>query len=313
MTLSDRHLALRAAAQWHARLCAMPHCQTTREQLQDWLLADPLHPWAWQRVERLQAGLQGISGGLARYTLSTDASARGRRALLKGMLFGLGAAGLAWGGYQRSPVWLADLRTAIGERRNLLLADGSRLFLNTGSAVDIRYDADQRLILLRAGEILVETAADPRPLSVRSPHGDMRALGTRFGIRLFDDHTRLSVLEHAVAVSNASAGTPLRVDAGMGLDFDTGPLPAPHVTDVSQGAWSQGRLVVDDWRLDRTLAELERYRRGFIRCDESIAGLRVSGVYPLDDIDRTLQVIAQALKLQMHTRTRFWTRFTAAA
>ena len=32
----------------------------------------------------------------------------------------------------------------------------------------------------------------------------------------------------------------------------------------------------------------------------------------LDDIDRTLRVIAQALKLDLHTRTRFWTRFSAA-
>ncbi|HCN44310.1 MAG TPA: iron dicitrate transport regulator FecR, partial [Pseudomonas sp.] len=63
MSLSDRHLALRAAAQWHARIGAMPQCQATREQLQAWLQLDPLHAWAWQRVERLQSGLQGISGG----------------------------------------------------------------------------------------------------------------------------------------------------------------------------------------------------------------------------------------------------------
>lgn len=312
MSLSDRHLALRAAAQWHAQLGAVPHCQATREQLQDWLQSDPLHPWAWQRVERLQSGLQGVSGGLARHTLGSDASASGRRALLKGMLFGLGTAGVAWSGYQRSPVWLADLRTGIGERRDLVLADGSRLFLNTDSAVDIRYDASQRLILLRAGEILVETASDSRPLSVRTPHGEMRALGTRFDVRLLAHHTRLTVLEHAVAVSNASLAGSVRVTAGMGLDFDDGPLPAPRAVDTGQSAWSQGRLVVDDWRLDRTLAELERYRRGFIRCDEAVAGLRVSGVYPLDDIDRTLRVIAQALKLDLHTRTRFWTRFSAA-
>lgn len=313
MSLSDRHLALRAAARWHARLGAVPQCQATREQLQAWLQQDPLHPWAWQRVERLQAGLQDLSGGLARHTLGNDADLSGRRTLLKGMLFGLGTAGLAWGAYQRSPVWLADLRTGIGERRDLRLADGTRLFLNTSSAVDIRYDAGQRLIVLRAGEILVETAADPRPLSVRSVHGDMRALGTRFTVRLFADHTRLGVLEHAVAVSNASVNAPLRVEAGTALDFDEGPLSTPRPAEPGQGDWSQGRLVVDDWRLDRTLAELERYRRGFLRCSDDIAGLRVSGVYPLDDLERTLGLIAQALKLRLETRTRFWVRLSAMA
>lgn len=312
VNLSPQHLALRSAAQWHARLGAVPECQVTQQQWQEWLQRDPLHPWAWQRVEQLQSELLGVSGELARHTLGKDAGLASRRVLLRALVLGIGAGGLAWGGYQRSPVWLADLRTGTGERRLHVLEDGTRLTLNTASAVDIRYDAGQRLILLRGGEILVQTADDPRPLSVRSPHGQMRALGTRFNVRLFEDHTQLLVLEHAVAVSNAASAEPLRVNAGMGLAFDNGPLPAPASADSSQSDWSKGHLVVDNWRLDRTLAELERYRSGFIRCSDNIAGLRVSGVYPLDDIDRTLALISQALNIRMETRTRFWVRLSSA-
>lgn len=310
MSLSDRHLALRAAAQWYARLGAAPECLETRRQQQDWLRLDPLHQWAWARVERLQVSLSDVPGALARQTLSGDPSIMGRRAILKGMLLGLCTAPLIGGAYLQSNEWFADVRTRVGERRNLTLADGTRLSLNTATAVDIRYDTQQRLIVLHAGEILVETAADSRPLLVRSPHGEMRALGTRFNVRLFAQHTRLTVLEHAVAVRNASFTGPVIVDAGLGMDFDDGPLGAPQPADVSQSEWSQGRLVVDGWRLDRTLRELERYRPGFIRCTDAVAGVRVSGVFPLDDMDRTLLVIAQALKLKMQTRTRFWVRFS---
>lgn len=313
MNLSDRHLALRAAAQWHARLGATLECPVTQEELQNWIKLDPLNAWAWQRVERLQVGLQEIPGGLARHALSNKPDDKGRRVVLKSMVLGLGLAGLAWNGYQRSPTWFAGLRTGVGQRRNLVLADGTRLSLNTASAVDIRYDAGERLIMLHEGEILIETASDPRPFRVRTVHGEMLALGTRFNVRMYGDHTRLAVLEDAVLVHGANARDPVKVDAGMGLDFATGPLPPPKPIGYSESAWSEGQLVMNEWRLDRALIELERYQFGFIRCSSEIAGLRVSGVFPLDDIERTLTVIAQALKLKIRRRTRFWVQLTSAA
>ncbi|MEG0244906.1 MAG: FecR domain-containing protein [Pseudomonas sp.] len=312
MTLSDRHLALRAAAQWHARLGAAPECPKEQVEFQSWIKLDPLNSWAWERVEHLQAGLQDVPGGLARHALSNNTGEAGRRVILKSVVLGLGLAGLAWNGYQRSATWLADLRTGVGERRNVVLADGTRLFLNTASAVDIRYDAGERLLILHDGEILVETASDPRPFRVRTIHGEMLALGTRFDVRMYGDHTRLAVLEHTVLVHSASAPDPVKVEAGMGLDFANGQLPFPKATEINESAWSQGRLIINEWRLDRALVELERYRFGFIRCSDEVADLRVSGVFPLDDIDRALMVIAQALKLKVHRRTRFWVQLTSA-
>ncbi|WP_087500682.1 FecR domain-containing protein [Pseudomonas sp. SID14000] len=48
---------------------------------------------------------------------------------------------------------LADAHTATGERKTLLLADGSRLSLNARSAADIRFDARQCRVMLRAGAL----------------------------------------------------------------------------------------------------------------------------------------------------------------
>lgn len=310
MNAAEQRLALRDAAHWHARLGAAPSCTQTQQQWQAWHQQSALHQWAWQRLENLQAELQGLPGPLAHRAMGASVQAT-RRTLLKGLVLGLGVSSLAWTGYRQSPIWLADQRTATSERRSLTLQDGTRLTLNTASAVDIRFDAGQRLILLRAGEILVETAKDSRPFKVRSAHGEMRALGTRFSVRQFDDHTELDVLEHAVAVRNAPNGEEVQVDAGMQLAFNDDPLPAPQPADPSRSAWSQGRLVIDDWRLDRTLAELQRYRPGVITCADNIAGLRLSGAYPLDDTDRALAAIAQALPVRIETRTRYWVSIKA--
>ncbi|WP_442111079.1 FecR domain-containing protein [Pseudomonas sp. NUPR-001] len=307
---AEQRLALRDAAQWHARLGAAPDCRSTQQQWQLWHQQNALHQWAWQRLENLQAELHGLPGPLARRAMGGSVQAT-RRTLLKGLVLGLGVSGLAWTGYRQTPIWLADQRTATGERRSLTLPDGTRLTLNTASAVDIRFDAEQRLIILRAGEILIETAKDSRPFKVRSAHGEMRSLGTRFNVRQYEDRTSLSVLEHAVAVRNAPGREEVRVESGMGLDFAAGALAAPHPIDTNLSAWSQGRLVIDDWRLDRTLAELQRYRPGVITCADEIAGLRLAGAYPLDDTDRALTVIAQALPVRIETRTRYWVSIKA--
>ncbi|KAG1389316.1 hypothetical protein G6F59_015591 [Rhizopus arrhizus] len=69
-----------------------------------------------------------------------------------------------------------------------VLVDGSVLHLDTGTAVDIAFDAHARLLRLRHGQMLVETAADPqrpaRPFRVTTPYGTLQALGTRFSVRL---------------------------------------------------------------------------------------------------------------------------------
>ncbi|MDT1842254.1 iron dicitrate transport regulator FecR, partial [Acinetobacter baumannii] len=109
-----------------------------------------------------------------------------------------GVGGAAWLAREEGAILLADHRTAPGQRLAVELEDGSRLLLNTRSAVDVRFDAGQRLLRLRAGEILLESAAmhgrrDARPLIVATEHGAVQALGTRFTVRLFDGRTVVNV------------------------------------------------------------------------------------------------------------------------
>ena len=64
-----------------------------------------------------------------------------------------------------------------------------RVTLSTASAIDLRFSDTERLVVLRAGEILVATSPDnaaaPRPFLVRTRHGTVRALGTRYSCLLY--------------------------------------------------------------------------------------------------------------------------------
>src|SRR5690606_7626404 len=153
--------ALRHAAQWHVRL---RESATTADERawRAWLDSDPLNRWAWGRVEQLRERFAGVPGDLALDTLERAASKVGRRAVLKGLALAAGAGSIAWaagrqGAGQR---WLADLSTAAGDIRPVTLDDGSTLVLNSASAVDVRFSAAQRLVVLRQGEIMVTAAGD---------------------------------------------------------------------------------------------------------------------------------------------------------
>ncbi|WZB68889.1 FecR domain-containing protein [Achromobacter xylosoxidans] len=89
-----------------------------------------------------------------------------------------------------------------------MLADHSRIVLNAATAMDVLFDARQRLIALHAGEILVETSPDPapvaRPFIVRTREGSITALGTRFVVRRDDGVSTVQVLDGAVRVAPAA-------------------------------------------------------------------------------------------------------------
>ena len=316
MARDPKHQALSAAAHWVARLAAEPGDPQLHVAWLTWRDESALNQWAWQRVEALRSQLQCLPGAVAVNVLdvAADQSLRlGRRALLKGLVIGTGVSAIGWSGYRQAPQWMADQRTTTGERHSLRLDDGSQLSLNTASAVDIHYTAEHRLVILRAGEILVETAPDPRPFLVRSAHGEMRALGTRFDVRQFDDFTAMSVLQHAVAVRLGVDPAETVVTAGQTVTFDALRMLALRPNDPGAGAWAQGRLIVDHWRLDRLVAELARYRQGYLGCATEIAHLPVSGAYSLDDIDLTLNALTHALPVRLVSRTRYWTTLAPRA
>ena len=206
---------------------------------------------------------------------------------------------------------LADHASGVGEIRELSLPDGTRLVLNTRSAVDVRFDARERRLVLRAGEILVETAPDPaavkRPFLVETAHGQARALGTLYTVRQLDAATAVSVYDGQVALRRAGQAQPFTVLApGQSLRFSAdwrSPVGSAEPADL---AWRRGMLVAKGMRLDALLAELGRYRRGLLYSTADAAPLRVSGAFPLHDTDAGLALLARTMPVRVVRRTPYW-------
>ena len=204
---------------------------------------------------------------------------------------------------------MADYATGTGERLPVTLSDGSRIVLNTGTALNISFDENLRRVVLREGEVFIQTAPDPlaRPFIVRTAFGDLRALGTRFLVRINPASARVSVLEHAVEWRSPLPGsTPVRINAGQQLDFSSTVAGVPLPLAKGADAWRDNLLVVSDWRLGDMIAELSRYRAGHLGCDAGVAELRISGSFQLGDIDVVLDNLSAMLPIRLRRFTRFW-------
>ena len=310
------------AAEWLTVLMSGEASEAEYAAWQRWRGADPEHERAWQHIDAVSQRFNGLHRGAAAQALAgTEQQALNgkRRQLLAwlGVAAGGGLLAAQTGAWDGVRALRADYRTATGERREVVLGDGSVLSLNTRSAVNVRFDASRRLIELLAGEILVSSghgAGSAAPLVVATREGLVRALGTRFVVRQQDGVSTVEVFESAVEIRpRDSAGAPLLLAAGRGVAFSRHAPDAPHAVDAYADAWSRGQLIVDDVALGDFRADLARYRPGVIDCAPAVAQLRLSGVFPLADTQRILNMLPNSLPVQVRSRTRYWVTVEPAA
>lgn len=327
----DEHTLRQETVAWYVRLCSGTATAADQQAWQQWHQQHPDHQRAWQRMAALRASMQRVPSRIALPTLLAAGQpiphtppTHNRRHTLRNLAALAGSGVLGYAAWRASAhqqaVWLADYRTGVGERRSVELADGSLLTLNTDSAADVVVSATQRTVQLWAGELLVETAHSrqrgspldaARPFTVRTAHGSVRALGTRFSVRQHGDSTVVAVLADAVEVHPRDAPSPVRLHAGQYMRFTCQQAEMPQPADDSLAAWDYGSLVASDWQLGPLVAELARYRPGYLACDPAVAHLRVSGAFPIANTDTALRVLARSLPVRVRQRTRYWVRVEA--
>ncbi|MEG2048551.1 MAG: FecR domain-containing protein [Comamonas sp.] len=307
-------LILDEAADWLMRLHDQELSAAERADFESWRARSLAHGQAWERAEMLMGKLSDLPGAWAMPVLDRSvrhASVSRRRVVAK-LAALLAVAPASWLGWRwvDQQDWVADVRTATGEQRRLTLADGSQLLLDTSTAVDIIFDSNQRTIYLRHGAISIETAPDrsglQRTFAVQTSLGRLRALGTRFTVRSTQERVHLAVTEGAVEVTLRGQTTPHTVvPAGQQTEL-TGQASVAPLTPVSvrQQAWVQGMLMADALPLAEVCAELSRYRSGLLQCAPEVAGLRVSGAYPLADTDRALAMLEATYPILARQRLR---------
>lgn len=305
--MSVDRAALREAADWFAVLRDDNAGDAEIRRWREWLDASARHREAWARVEAVEGEIQGLPREPAR--VAFDAADAGRRRALKTLGALAVAAPALWLAGRHLPwaAWQADYRTAVGEIRDIRLADGTRAWLNTDTAIDVHYTPTERGVTLHRGEVMLTTASDSRPLHLTTRDGRLEPVGTRFGAHLRDDGTDAYVERGAVRL-RPDTGRATRLPAGRQAVLRNDGVAAVRDLPAERDAWTRGLLVANGRPLGELLTELARYRSGYLGWSEAVADIRVIGTYPVTDTDRVLNAMEDSLPVRVERRTRWWVR-----
>jgi transmembrane sensor len=292
------------AAGWFFRLGADDVTAAERQAFAAWLDQSADHCAVWDEVQALYAALEEPARALYHQDMGTAKPRRAKGRRRWAWAFGLCCGGLAMGvGLFQGPGVVdrlrADYATAIGQRQTVALDDGSRISLNTDTALTVQYGDHRRVITLLRGEAYFEVAPDKmRPFQVRTDQGSVTAVGTAFAVRQDAEGTALVVTEGVVAVQGAQTGPEaVSVPHGQSLHFTAQTIDPPQATAAgSVLAWREGKAVFRQQPFGQVIGELDRYWPGLtVVVDHGLAVEPVSGVVDLDRREASLNALAVLL------------------
>ncbi|WP_110969980.1 FecR family protein [Pseudomonas huaxiensis] len=262
----------------------------TPEQIPD---ADPLAPFEQalrNRVPSREALLAEAKAQTARQ--------RRRKQTLGGGLSLLLLAGGLW--LLDPALYSDDLRTPVGTRDSLQLADGSAIRLNSATHLRIEHRLRSRQFELLEGEATFTVVHGPQPFIVRSQGLAVRDIGTVFNVRSDSRGVAVAVIEGEVEVS-AKGAAPRRVHGGQ--QWLASAAQAGRLSAIAPGraiAWQQGKLRFDGTPLREVIADLQRYRLAPIRlADPRLGQLRVSGEFDSDAVEPLLDLLPSILPISV--------------
>lgn len=206
--------------------------------------------------------------------------------------------------------------TGMGERRTVVLTDGSRLSLDAETRVAVDYRRDDRQMTLLAGRAKFEVAKDAsRPFTVKAGNRTVIATGTAFSVELIDKKVHIIVYDGHVAVVRGTPRTDmlLRIKArpekvaislSPGKELIAGVAPtAPQVVKADVGgslAWEGGQLDFVDEPLGSAVERLNRYSTDkIVVADARTGGIQVNGVFNAGDSAAFVEAVSKAYQLRV--------------
>jgi len=281
-----------------------------------WRTEDPAHRAACERlagalepVDRLRD--RGVPGVVAQRSLQ----GLSRRSVLRATL---GLAGLGTGasllGLQmaNSQGLLADQHTGLAQRRQETLPDGSTMWMDARTSVDVAMESTRRTLSLYHGRMLVQAAAAAQAMQVHTPRALIQANDARFIVQTRQDTTLQVTALRGVVALTLPAGDRLELAEGRHAALSAHRPPELLAARGTESLWTRGFIAMDNEPLSHLIEALRDYHIGVLDLKADVAQLRVSGMFSLDDPDRTLQALAETRPVRLRTMTRYWVSIEAA-
>ena len=202
------------------------------------------------------------------------------------------------------PAWqVRDYQTAVGERRQITLPDGSHVLLDAGTRLQVRRHLRSRQVLLAQGQARFDVRHSAwRPFQVEAGPVHVRNYGTVFDVDRQGDLSEVTLWRGEVGVRVEGGGAEQRLKPGQRLLAQAGSLSPPEPASPDRADWTRGRLQFDRLPLSEVLRILQRYHdRPIVLDDPALGPLQVSGVFDADRAETAVALLPEILPVQVLT------------
>ena len=295
---------------WVTRLNSDTCTDQDRQDFEAWLAESDVHQNAYQQVTVFWTGLSQIEphagpqlSAARTYLRETrqyrrHLSSRKRLTGVLSLALLLGLSPFLWS-------WLSTdiYRTAKGQSSSIQLSDGSRVDLNTDTELYVQDTWINRSVKLIHGEALFSVVHNKeKPFTVIAAGGRIQDIGTRFNVYQQVDQVSVTVLEGEVSVTAKQSSAAQYLLPGQQISYDSkGQTSAIASADIDTAtAWQKGQLVFKSQPLSEVLEQLGRYHEASLQVQGTrLQKLKVSGVFPTDNLSLALATIAGALPIKV--------------
>jgi len=150
-----------------------------------------------------------------------------------------------------------------GKRSTLILSDGSKVWLNSGSVLEFpaQFTGNNREVRLTSGEMYIEVASDSqKPFHVRTSDFNVKVYGTKFNVSAYDDSPKSVVLvEGRVSLQSANKKETILSPNEQAVYSDNGTFHTQKVHVNQFISWKNGYLEFDKTPMTEVLKQIGRY------------------------------------------------------
>lgn len=223
--------------------------------------------------------------------------------------------------------------TAVGDQNQEFLQDGSAVFLNTDSQIEVEFSDQYRDIYLLQGEAHFRVEDNPEiPFRVFAGNGRIYAVGTAFSVYVSGENVDVLVTDGTVSLASTASRSPAHagyspqaLDSSTSLqelglleegqfatisvkldrESNTRSASLTNIQRLSSNtisdrlSWRQGLLTFAGHSLEKVVEEIDRYTTVHIDLDPSVKTMRVGGKFPVGDTDLMLAALESSFGLEV--------------
>ncbi|MEO8454061.1 MAG: FecR domain-containing protein [Sphingomicrobium sp.] len=301
----------REAASWLARLQSGRDPDIER-RFQKWRDADPRHAAAFDRVRRSyeQAGLlrhspmvgSGQHEPPIRKPVWSPRPALAAAAAIV-VLMPVGVLLFRGGSLSFAGTDAVMLMTTVGEIKQVNLADGSKVTLDTSTKVEVEIGRSRRSAHLRYGRARFQIAQSNAAFVVETASTTITARQGVVDVEQGAQRDRVQVLAGAADVRGSGDGRASSIALGAGDSVTVSSGGAEHKGVVAPTLdWTHGTLQFDGTPLADAVALANRYSERHIILLGNLDALRVTGAFRAGDTTGLAKALAAAFRLSLQQR-----------